>query len=65
MSDFKPVKTVIIGCGMIASRGYQPRCQAYPHKIELVGYYDQDIFLVQKNSPKMAAEKFINPSTMF
>ena len=43
MSDFKPVKTVIVGCGMIASRGYQPRCQAYPHKIELVGYYDQDI----------------------
>ncbi len=43
MSDFKPVKTVIVGCGMIASRGYQPRCQAYPHKIELVGYYDQDV----------------------
>ena len=25
MSDFKPVKTVIIGCGMIASKGYQPQ----------------------------------------
>ena len=24
MSDFKPVKTVIIGCGMIAGKGYQP-----------------------------------------
>ena len=43
MPDFEPVKTVIVGCGMIASKGYQPRCQAYPHKIELVGYYDQDI----------------------
>ena len=43
MSDFKPVKTVIVGCGMIASKGYQPRCQAYPHKLELVGYYDQDV----------------------
>lgn len=43
MSDFEPVKTVIVGCGIIATQGYQPRCQAYPHKIELVGYYDQDI----------------------
>ena len=38
MPYFKPVKTVIVGYGMIASKGYQPRCQAYPHKIELVGY---------------------------
>ena len=43
MSDFKPVQTVIVGCGMIASKGYQPRCQAHPHKIELIGYYDQDV----------------------
>ena len=43
MSDFNPVKTVIVGCGMIASKGYQPRCQAYPHKIELVRCYDQDV----------------------
>ena len=27
---------------MIAAGGYQPRCQAYPHRIELVGFYDQD-----------------------
>ena len=43
MSDFKPIKTVIAGCGMIASKGYQPRCQTYPHKIELIGYCDQDV----------------------
>ncbi len=29
MSDFKPVKKVIVGCGMIASKSYQPRCPAY------------------------------------
>ncbi len=43
MSTFEPLKTVIVGCGMIARNGYQPRCQAYPHKIALVGYYDQDV----------------------
>ena len=37
-----PLRTVIVGCGMIAAGGYQPRCQAYPNQIELVGYYDQD-----------------------
>ena len=42
MSNTTPVRTVIVGCGMIAAGGYQPRCQAYPHRIELVGYYDQD-----------------------
>ena len=42
MSKTTPVRTVIVGCGMIAAGGYQPRCQAYPHRIELVGYYDQD-----------------------
>ena len=48
MSNFEPVKTVIVGCGMIANKGYQPRCQAYPHKIELVGYYDQDVSRLSK-----------------
>ena len=52
MPNFKPVKVVIVGCGMIAEVGYQPRCQAYPQKIELVGYYDQDI-----NRAKLLAEK--------
>lgn len=42
MSSFEPVEMAIVGCGMIAQNGYQPRCQAYPHKIKLVGYYDQD-----------------------
>ncbi len=42
MSNTTPLRTVIVGCGMIAAGGYQPRCQAYPHRIELVGYYDQD-----------------------
>ncbi|MCG9127924.1 Gfo/Idh/MocA family oxidoreductase, partial [Candidatus Poribacteria bacterium] len=42
MSNFTPVRTVIVGCGMIAAGGYQPRCQAYPSHIELVGFYDQD-----------------------
>ena len=42
MSNTTPVRTVIVGCGMIAAGGYQPRCQAYPHRIELVGYYDKD-----------------------
>lgn len=42
MSSMTPVRTVIIGCGMIAAGGYQPRCQAYPNQIELVGFYDQD-----------------------
>ena len=42
MSNTTPVRTVIVGCGMIAAGGYHPRCQAYPHRIELVGYYDQD-----------------------
>ena len=30
MSNLTPVRTVIVGCGMIAAGGYQPRCQAYP-----------------------------------
>ena len=42
MSNTTPLRTVIVGCGMISAGGYQPRCQAYPHLIELVGYYDQD-----------------------
>jgi predicted dehydrogenase len=42
MSNTTPLRTVIVGCGMIAAGGYQPRCQAYPEQIELVGYYDQD-----------------------
>ncbi len=42
MSNMTPVRTVIVGCGMIAAGGYQPRCQAYPKHIELVGFYDQD-----------------------
>ena len=42
MSNTTPVRTVIVGCGMISAGGYQPRCQAYPHRIELVGFYDQD-----------------------
>ena len=42
MSNFTPLRTVIVGCGMIAAGGYQPRCQAYPEHIELVGFYDQD-----------------------
>ena len=42
MSNTTPLRTVIVGCGMISAGGYQPRCQAYPHRIELVGYYDQD-----------------------
>lgn len=42
MANTTPVRTVIVGCGMISAGGYQPRCQAYPHRIELVGYYDQD-----------------------
>ena len=42
MSNITPLRTVIVGCGMIAAGGYQPRCQAYPDHIELVGFYDQD-----------------------
>ena len=42
MSKIEPVRMVIVGCGMIAEHGYQPRCQAYPHLIDLVGYCDQD-----------------------
>ena len=42
MSNTTPVRMVIVGCGMISAGGYQPRCQAYPHRIELVGFYDQD-----------------------
>lgn len=42
MSNITPLRTVIVGCGMIAAGGYQPRCQAYPNQIELVGFYDQD-----------------------
>ena len=42
MSKIEPVRMVIVGCGMIAENGYQPRCQAYPHLIDLVGYCDQD-----------------------
>ena len=43
MKNSEPVRMVIVGCGMIAKNGYQPRCQAYPQRIQLVGYYDQDI----------------------
>jgi len=42
MSRIEPVRMVIVGCGMIAEHGYQPRCQAYPHLIDLVGDCDQD-----------------------
>lgn len=42
MVNTTPLRTVIVGCGMIAAGGYQPRCQAYPNHIELVGFYDQD-----------------------
>ena len=41
MSDYAPVRFVIIGCGSIAENGYQPRIQAYPKKIALHGYFDQ------------------------
>ena len=43
MFNDEPVKTVMVGCGMIAERSYQPQCRAYPHRIDLVGYYDRDI----------------------
>ncbi len=42
MPNTEPVRMVIVGCGMIARGGYQPRCQAYPGLIDLVGYYDED-----------------------
>jgi predicted dehydrogenase len=42
MSSFQPVRIVIVGCGMIAKSGYQPRCLNYKNKIELAGYFDQD-----------------------
>jgi len=42
MSDFKPVRIAIVGCGSIAKNGYQPRCLAYPNRIKLVGYFDQN-----------------------
>ena len=41
MSSFKPVKTVLVGCGMIGLSGYQPRILAYKNKIDLIGYFDQ------------------------
>ena len=43
MSNTTPLRTVIVGCGMIAAGGYQPRCQAYPHRIETrLATNDQD-----------------------
>ncbi len=54
MSSITPVRTVIIGCGMIAAGGYQPRCQAYPNQIELVGFYDQDKARADEPSPPKA-----------
>jgi predicted dehydrogenase len=42
MNQAKPVRMAIVGCGMIARNGYQPRCLAYPGRIELVGYFDSD-----------------------
>ena len=42
MTEVQPVRMAIIGCGMIAENGYQPRCLTYPHLIELVGYFDTD-----------------------
>jgi predicted dehydrogenase len=42
MSDYAPVRVAIVGCGSIAENGYQPRCLAYPKKIALHGYFDQD-----------------------
>lgn len=42
MSAYAPLRTAIVGCGSIAQKGYQPRCLAYPNKVALHGYFDQD-----------------------
>lgn len=39
---FKPVRTAIVGCGMIGTNGYLPRCLVYKSKLDMVGYFDQD-----------------------
>ncbi|HTL52402.1 MAG TPA: Gfo/Idh/MocA family oxidoreductase [Planctomycetota bacterium] len=41
MSDSKPVRFAIIGCGSIASNGYQPRLLTYPKKVAIHGYFDK------------------------
>ncbi|GMV80551.1 MAG: oxidoreductase [Planctomycetota bacterium] len=41
MFEYAPVRFVIVGCGSIAQKGYQPRLQAYPKKVALHGYCDQ------------------------
>jgi predicted dehydrogenase len=42
MPDFAPVRLVVIGCGSISRNGYIPRCLAYPHRIRLHGFFDQN-----------------------
>ena len=42
MSTQEPLRIVIVGCGSIAKNGYQPRCLAYPKRIALHGYFDQN-----------------------
>lgn len=42
MSKFAPVRVAIIGCGMIAKKGYLPRCLHYKEKLEVVGVFDGD-----------------------
>jgi len=42
MSSFEPVRVAIVGCGSIATNGYQPRLLTYKHRVELVGYFDED-----------------------